>query len=143
MTHRWLLIETSGRDGLVGLGEGNSIVAERRLDSALRHAQDLGPAIVELFRFQDWKASEIFGVAVGLGPGSYTGLRVGVMTAQAFAFARGCRLVGVPTFENIAHGCTLTCAKLDVIADALKQKCYVQRFRRETAGKLIYHRAVN
>jgi tRNA threonylcarbamoyladenosine biosynthesis protein TsaB len=69
-------------------------------------------------------------VAVGLGPGSYTGLRVGVMAAQAFAYARKCLLFGVPTFETLARGCSLACSELDVIADALKDRLYVQRFRR-------------
>jgi tRNA threonylcarbamoyladenosine biosynthesis protein TsaB len=131
---RWLLIETSGRDGLAGLAEGTAVVAERRLDSARRHAQDLAPVIADLLNSRKWRASEIDCVAVGLGPGSYTGLRVGVMTGQAFAHARGCRMVGVPTFQNIALGCSLTCAELEVIGDALKGKCYAQRFRRESAA---------
>jgi tRNA A37 threonylcarbamoyladenosine modification protein TsaB len=53
------------------------------------------------------------------------------MAAQAFAYARKCFLVGVPTFETIARGCSLACSELDVIADALKERLYVQRFRRE------------
>jgi tRNA A37 threonylcarbamoyladenosine modification protein TsaB len=55
------------------------------------------------------------------------------MAAQAFAYARKCYLVGVPTFETIARGCSLPCSELDVIADALKERLYVQRFRRGPA----------
>jgi tRNA threonylcarbamoyladenosine biosynthesis protein TsaB len=126
----WLLIETSGREGIVGLGLGTNVVAERRLDRARRHAQDLGPAIADALKSVAWPASTIDAVAVGLGPGSYTGLRVGVMAAQAFAYARKCSLVGVPTFETIARGCSLACSEVDVIGDALKGRLYVQRFRR-------------
>ena len=90
MDRHWLLLETSGRDGLVGLGLGTTVVAERRLDGARRHAQDLGPAMAAALKEMNWRASMINAVGVGLGPGSYTGLRVGVMAAQAFAYARNC-----------------------------------------------------
>jgi tRNA threonylcarbamoyladenosine biosynthesis protein TsaB len=133
---RWLLIESSGRDGLVGLGVGNSLIAEVRLDGQRRHVQDLAPAVSELLIGADWSPSTVAGVAVSLGPGSYTGLRVGVMSAKAFAFATGCRLVGVPTFEVLARQVDLPARRLDVIADALKDKLYVQGFaRRHTADE--------
>jgi tRNA threonylcarbamoyladenosine biosynthesis protein TsaB len=101
-----------------------------RLDGQRRHVQDLAPAVSELLIGADWNPSTVAGVAVSLGPGSYTGLRVGVMSAKAFAFATGCRLVGVPTFEVLARQVDLPALRLDVIADALKDKLYVQGFTR-------------
>jgi tRNA threonylcarbamoyladenosine biosynthesis protein TsaB len=72
-------------------------------------------------------------VIVSLGPGSYTGLRVGIMSAQALAFASGCRVVGVPTFHAIARQAVFPGAELEVIADARQSKLYVQAFARATA----------
>jgi tRNA threonylcarbamoyladenosine biosynthesis protein TsaB len=106
------------------------LVAEKQLDGAPRHAQDLVPGVAGLLCEAGWKPAEIDGVAVSLGPGSYTGLRVGVMAAKAFAFAAGCAVVGIPTFEVIAHQADVPLNLLEVIGDALKEKLYVQRFRR-------------
>ena len=53
------------------------------------------------------------------------------MAAKAFAYAVGCPLIAVPTFEIIARQTTLKCLALEVISDALKDKLYAQRFRRD------------
>jgi tRNA threonylcarbamoyladenosine biosynthesis protein TsaB len=132
--HRWLLIETSGREGLIGLSVGATVIAEKRLDGSRRHVQDLAPAMSDLLIGADWDPSHVYGVAVSLGPGSYTGLRVGVMSAKAFAFATGCRLVGIPTFHILARQSDLPALRLEVIADALKDKLYVQSFARRCAA---------
>jgi tRNA threonylcarbamoyladenosine biosynthesis protein TsaB len=129
-----LLIETSGREGLVGLAEGAAIIAEKRLDGSRRHVQDLAPVMSNLLIGANWNPTDVYGVAVSLGPGSYTGLRVGVMSAKAFAFATGCRLVGIPTFDILARQSDLPALRLDVIADALKDKLYVQGFARRGAA---------
>jgi len=132
--HRWLLIETSGREGLVGLGFGATVIAEKRLDGSRRHVQDLAPVMSDLLIGANWNPTHVYGVAVSLGPGSYTGLRVGVMSAKAFAFATCCRLVGIPTFDLLARQFDLPALRLDVIADALKDKLYVQGFARRGAA---------
>jgi tRNA threonylcarbamoyladenosine biosynthesis protein TsaB len=131
--HRWLLIETSRREGLVGLGVGGTVIAAKRLDGFRRHVQDLAPVMSDLLIGANWGPTQVYGVAVSLGPGSYTGLRVGVMSAKAFAFATGCRLVGIPTFDVLARQFDVPALRLDVIADALKDKLYVQGYARRGA----------
>ena len=91
---RLLLLETSGRGGFVALAEGAALRGLRRLDEARRHARDLAPATAELLAAQGWKARDLHGVVVSRGPGSYTGLRVGIMSAKTLAYAVGCALVG-------------------------------------------------
>jgi tRNA threonylcarbamoyladenosine biosynthesis protein TsaB len=127
-----LLIETSGRVGRVGLAVGPKLLAERALDAARRHARDLTPAVTELLRDRGWRPRELAGVIVSLGPGSYTGLRVGVMAAKALAYATGCAVVGVPTFHIIANQSDAAVLDLEVIADARQEKLYVQPFVRAT-----------
>src|SRR4051812_15442202 len=101
-TQRILLIETSGRVGVVGVAEGDRALARRTLDPARRHARDLAPAVKDLLEEVGWAAGDVTAVFAGRGPGSYTGLRVGMMAAKAFAYARKCDFVAVDSFAAIA-----------------------------------------
>ena len=130
---RLLVLETSCSTGQVALARGNTILAVCRLDEARRHARDLIPALAELLQAQNWKARDLDAVFVSRGPGSYTGLRIGIMTAKTLAYATGCALVGVDTFSAIALQAPRQALQIDVIADAQKDKVYVQRFHRSRA----------
>jgi tRNA threonylcarbamoyladenosine biosynthesis protein TsaB len=125
--HKLVLIETSGGIGQVAVADDTAIRARRQLDEARRHARDLAPAVKDLLREQDWRAADITAVLVSCGPGSYTGLRVGLMSAKAFAYATGCRLVGIETFAALAMQAAPGPA-VEVIADAQQRKVYWQRF---------------
>jgi tRNA threonylcarbamoyladenosine biosynthesis protein TsaB len=114
----------------VGLAEGRYLKGVRLLDETRRHARDLAPAVADLLAAQGWKARDVQGVVVSRGPGSYTGLRVGVMSAKAFAYATGCALLAVDTFAAIALQAPEEAARLDVLADAQQDKVYVQPFAR-------------
>jgi tRNA threonylcarbamoyladenosine biosynthesis protein TsaB len=131
---RILLIETSGRAGRVGLAVGDSVAAETVLDPARRHGQDLAPAIQNLLTGAAWAARDVAAVFVSRGPGSYTGLRVGVMAAKAFAYATRCDLLAVDTFAAIAARCPPTAQAVEVVADAQRGLLYVQRFERTGGG---------
>jgi tRNA threonylcarbamoyladenosine biosynthesis protein TsaB len=132
MEPRLLILETSLRVGQVALAAGEAIVGARTLDESRRHARDLTPAIQLLLAEQKWRARELDGVIVSRGPGSYTGLRVGIMSAKTLSYATGCALLAIDTFDAIA-ACgqpfaTPQAANLDVIADAQQGKIYAQRF---------------
>ena len=127
---RLLILETSGRVGQVAVAEGDVLRAVRRLDEARRHARDLAPAVRDLLAGQGWRPRDVPAVVVSLGPGSYTGLRVGIMSAKAFAYATGCALVAVETFAAIAAQAPPEAVRLDVLADAQQGKVYVQGFGR-------------
>jgi tRNA threonylcarbamoyladenosine biosynthesis protein TsaB len=133
-TPRLLLLETSGRAGWAAVAEGPSLRGERRLDEARRHARDLAPAVAGLLAAQGWRPRDLHAVVVGRGPGSYTGLRVGVMSAKALAYAVGCALLGVETFAAVAEQAPEAAARLDVLADAQQDKVYVQPFVRDPDG---------
>jgi tRNA threonylcarbamoyladenosine biosynthesis protein TsaB len=83
---------------------------------------------------QGWDAGELDAVFVGRGPGSYTGLRVGIMSAKTLAYATGCALLGIDTFAVIAHQAPPESHRLDVLADAQQGKVYRQLFLRVGAG---------
>lgn len=127
---RILLIETSGRAGQVALARGDDLLGVRRLDEARRHARDLAPALDALLHEHAWKARELDAVFVGRGPGSYTGLRVGIMSAKTIAYATGCVLLGIGTFAVLAHQAPSEVGRLDVLADAQQGNVYLQSFQR-------------
>jgi tRNA threonylcarbamoyladenosine biosynthesis protein TsaB len=130
MGERWLILETSGRGGRVGVASGERIVRSADLDPARRHNRDLAPTAAALLGAEEIKPSDLTGVMVSVGPGSFTGLRVGVMSAKALAYATGCRLVAVPTFHAIAGQSPAEASVVEVISDALQGLVYTQRFRR-------------
>jgi len=130
-----LIIETSGKTGEVGIGLGDRLIDHRRLEEARRHARDLAPAVRHMLQRAQWRPQEIAAVIVSHGPGSYTGLRVGIMSAKTFAYVSGCCLVAVKTFEAIAEQAPADLIRLDVIADAQQNKIYWQRFERRADQK--------
>src|SRR5438309_1467027 len=83
---RLLLLDTSGRRGVVALADGEALLGEHHLAESRRHARDLTPLTADLLTRQGWKARELDAVVIGLGPGSYTGLRVGLIAAKSLAY---------------------------------------------------------
>jgi tRNA threonylcarbamoyladenosine biosynthesis protein TsaB len=125
---RFLIVETSHRVGRVALALGAAIIAERPLDESRRHARDLAPAAQQLLTQQGWRARDLDAVIVGRGPGSYTGLRVGLMSAKTLAYATGCALLAIETFQAIYQHVCAEYQNIDVIADAQQDNIYAQRF---------------
>lgn len=133
MTESWLLIETSGRVGKIGLARAGTVVHTAELDASRRHARDLSGAVSAILTAEGLRPADLTGVMVSVGPGSYTGLRVGVISAKALAFALDCRLIPVGTFDLIATQAPPSSTKLWVIADALQGQIYVRDYGRESA----------
>jgi tRNA threonylcarbamoyladenosine biosynthesis protein TsaB len=131
---RLLLLETSGKSGWVALAESESVRALRRLDQARQHARDLAPAVADLLAEAGWQARDLQGVVAGRGPGSYTGLRVGLMSAKTLCYATGCALIALDTFHVIASQSPAEVQAVDVLGDAQQGKVYIQRYGRSAAG---------
>jgi tRNA threonylcarbamoyladenosine biosynthesis protein TsaB len=94
-------IDTSLSRGSVAAVDGDRL-AIRWLEPAGEHARLLAAAIAAVTAEMGWRPADVDLVAVVRGPGSFTGLRVGVTTAKALAWTAGCRLLGVSGFEAIA-----------------------------------------
>jgi tRNA threonylcarbamoyladenosine biosynthesis protein TsaB len=95
-----LAIETSTAAGSTTLLRGGEVLAERRFDPAMRGGSLLHPGVVAVLEAGGGAGPDL--VAVGIGPGSYTGTRIGVVFAKTFAFARGIPLHGVSALEAVA-----------------------------------------
>lgn len=96
-------IETSTRVGSVAVRRGGRTL-RADLGESRAHASDLMPAVDRLVKELGGAPSELASVLVGTGPGSYTGLRVGIATALGLARASGARARGVPSGETLAFG---------------------------------------
>ncbi len=128
---RLLLLETSGRAGFVAAAQGRQLLAQRRISETRRQARDLAPSVAELLQELAWRPTDVQAVVISRGPGSYTGLRVGIMSARIFAYATGCELVAVDTFAVIASQTAPGIDQVDVLADAQQENVYVQSFGRQ------------
>jgi tRNA threonylcarbamoyladenosine biosynthesis protein TsaB len=124
-----LILETSGRVGKIGLANANGLVHRAELDPARRHVRDLASTIGELLDRERLRVSNLARILIGVGPGGYTGLRVGLATAKTLAYAANVPLVAVPTFHAIAAQAPAEAGTLWVIADALQGSIYHQRFQ--------------
>ena len=107
-----LCLETSGREASVAVllaeGEQISTLQAVTLSNDRRSAQTLAPAIRDILAACAWKPAEVDLVALTTGPGSFTGLRIGVTTAKVFAYATKAEVVGVSTLQVLAEQISTT-----------------------------------
>ena len=98
-----LLINTCGAEGVVGLAEAGSAVAEQRLPGR-GASEGLVPAIRGMLGEAGWKVGELAGVGVVTGPGSFTGVRVGLSVAKGLCEAGGLGIVAMSRLALLAGG---------------------------------------
>lgn len=131
---RILAIETTEKTGSLAATEGGQVLAERSLDAAQRSAQSLVPGLKTLLEAVSWQPTDVDLVAVTRGPGSFTGLRIGITTAKTFAYVANCDIVGVDTLQAIAWGCPDSVDRVAVALDAQRGDVAARTFRRSTEG---------
>jgi len=100
---RILALDTTTREGSVALVEDTRVVDVRRGDGSRTHALRLPGEIIALADAHRWRLSDVDLYAVASGPGSFTGLRIGIATIQGLASVHHRRVVGVPALEALAH----------------------------------------
>jgi tRNA threonylcarbamoyl adenosine modification protein YeaZ len=102
--------------------DGTEVLAEEARTSGTRHAELLTPAIRAALSAGGCRLGEIEAVVVGLGPGPFTGLRVGVVTAAALGDARGLPVVGVCSLDAVGDG------ERTAVTDARRREVYWARY---------------
>ncbi len=126
-------IETSGFTGAIALRRDGELLEAVSIEQVgRRHAQTLVSEVDVLLRRHALSAKQLEVVAVSIGPGSFTGLRVGVVFAKTLAYATGCRLVAVDTFRAIAMASPRDVAEVFVVSDAQRGDLFVGHYVRET-----------
>lgn len=126
-------IETSGALGSVALLDDAQLVAEASVLVVGAHAETLLPVLDALFTRAGWTPSDVGRWAVGVGPGSFTGVRVGVALAKGIVMATGAELVGVSSLDAVAYGIDDESLVVSLVA-AGKGELFVQARR---AGVMV------
>lgn len=129
-----LAIETTTKNLGIAIADERSILAEYKGSAVLRHSQDLIPNIDKLLKKIKLNLRDIAGFAVSIGPGSFTGLRVGVSVLKGLNLVTGIPIVSVPTLDAIA--CNLAGSQLPiaVIMDARKNNLYASLYKSKKDG---------
>ena len=117
-------IDTSTPIGSVALIDGENIVAEHTLNIVQAHSSRLMPAIDNVLKWGNITPDALDGCAVGIGPGSFTGIRIGVATAKSLCYAVDKPIVGVSTLEAIAYNLRWTDGIVCPILDARRSEIY-------------------
>lgn len=99
-----LALDTSTPATTVALHDGSAVVVERTTVDAMRHGEVLAPVIEQLLADAGTSRRQLGGIAVGVGPGPFTGLRVGVVTASTLGHVLGIPVYGVCSLDVVAAG---------------------------------------
>lgn len=133
MAHYILALETSGKAGSVALAEFDAdcpkilphrLLATELLDPNYGSAKTLAPAIDRLLRTTHTEPKQICAIALASGPGSFTGLRVGVATAKAMAYALKIPLIELDTLDVIAAQITTAFPEIHILMDAYRGQVF-------------------
>lgn len=135
---RGLAIETSGRLGSVALAVDGQVVAEDQFPHGLQHAAEIIPRIDALCKTHGWTPADIAEVYVSTGPGSFTGLRIGVTLAKTMAFATGARLVAVPSAKVLAYNAPVEAERVLIVLDAKRDQVFTARLARNGDGHWLF-----
>jgi len=128
-----LALETSGQHGSVAIGRQDECLESRRFSAEMQHATELLPTIDALCRAHGAKPGYLAWVCVSGGPGSFTGLRVGVTCARMLAMGLWLAVVRVPTLEVIAQNALQTRVppqRVVVLLDAKRKRVFAGQFKR-------------
>ncbi|MGW7573652.1 tRNA (adenosine(37)-N6)-threonylcarbamoyltransferase complex dimerization subunit type 1 TsaB [Streptomyces sp. NPDC054765] len=122
-----LALDTATPAVTVALHDGTRVLAESRQVDARRHGELLLPAVDRVLAEAGLKLDAVSDIVVGVGPGPYTGLRVGLVTAATFGAALGVPVHGLCSLDGLAHASGLTEPFL-VATDARRKEVYWARY---------------
>ena len=139
-----LALESSATAASVALCEDEALIAQSFRDTGLTHSQTLLPMTEELLAHCGLTVTDLDLIAVAAGPGSFTGLRIGVATAKGLAWAAQLPCAGCSTLEAMAWNLAGLDGELCAAMDARRHQVYNARFRAEngTITRLTEDRAI-
>jgi tRNA threonylcarbamoyladenosine biosynthesis protein TsaB len=127
-------IDTATSRVSVAIADGGSVLGTVSLVGGRRHAEQLVPAIRYLCDELDVSVEQFAAVAVDIGPGLFTGLRVGVTTAKVMAQALRVPVVGVPSLDLVAYPLRYTSRLVVVVLDARRREVFSASYRAVPGG---------
>jgi len=111
-----LAIDTATRFISIALHDGHTILMEQTWQSDNLHTEQLAPAIQQLFQFTETSPDQLTAIGVSIGPGSYTGLRIGVAMAKGMCAVHNLPLIGMSTLDLLAYSHTQHQANTGLVA---------------------------
>ena len=129
-----LAIETSTRNLGIAIADEDSILAEYKGIAELKHSQDLVPNIERLLKKSRLSLRDIDCLAISIGPGSFTGLRVGVSILKGLNMVTKIPIVTIPTLDAIAYNAVDKKRPICVVVDAKKNNLYTSLYKPEAGG---------
>lgn len=134
MSSMLLAVETSGIQGSVAVSNGSHVLLERPLEAGQRNAQSLVSEVDRVLRELQLTPRDIAIVAVSIGPGSFTGLRVGLTFAKTFAWLNRAALVAVDTLQAIAARAPANCPTVTAVIDAQRSEMFAGTYAMDAAS---------
>ena len=128
---RLLAVETSTLAGGVALLDGERLVAEYLLDVGIAHSERLVAGVDRVLADARWTPRDLTGLAVAVGPGSFTGLRIAVSTVKGLALALRLPIAAVPTLDAMAAAVPWASLPVCPVLDARKGEVYASRYHWE------------
>ena len=129
-----LALETSAKAVSAAITEDGRVLASGYQDTGLTHSRTLMPIVEHLFRNTGLAVSQIDAVAVAAGPGSFTGIRIGVSAAKGLAFAADKPAVGVSTLAAMARNVAFADGLVICAMDARRSQIYNALFAAENGA---------
>ncbi|MGV8072984.1 MAG: tRNA (adenosine(37)-N6)-threonylcarbamoyltransferase complex dimerization subunit type 1 TsaB [Syntrophobacteraceae bacterium] len=131
-----LAVDTSTSSGSVALLDEMRVMAEWTLHSAQTHNRRLLKTVELLLKEVGWAASEVDAFAATVGPGSFTGVRIGLTTMKTLAWALNKPLIGIASLDALAFPLGFSSYPVCPLIDARKKEVYCAVFSREADGSL-------
>jgi tRNA threonylcarbamoyladenosine biosynthesis protein TsaB len=128
-----LAIETSTLAGSVAIADAGGLIGELKVNVKVAHAERLMDSINWLLNASRLTAKDIDAFAVSIGPGSFTGLRIGLSTAKGFSYAAGKPLIAVPTLDAFARTLPFCSYFICPMLDARKNEIYAGLYKWENS----------
>jgi tRNA threonylcarbamoyladenosine biosynthesis protein TsaB len=129
-----LAADTSGKSAAVAILEEDSIVGEILLNTEMHHSENLLPALDRLCQMTGMSVSQVDLFVCTTGPGSFTGLRIGLGTMKGLALATGKPLIGISTLEALAGNASFSPLNICPMLDARKNQIYTALYKKEVSG---------
>lgn len=124
-----LAVDTSATAASVAVAEENKLIGEFSINTALTHSQTLMPMVDELLKNTGLSVNDIDAAAVNAGPGSFTGVRIGVAAVKGIAFPKNLPCVSVSTLESMAYNMLGNDCIVCSVMDARCSQVYNALFR--------------
>ena len=124
-------IDTSSNASSVALIEDNKLICEYTVNTKTTHSQKLMPMIENMLSISEVNIKEIDAIAICIGPGSFTGLRIGMATAKAISHVNNLPIIGVNSLEILAGNMNLCDKKICSILDAQRTQVYMGQYKFE------------